>query len=233
MAGRIAYYGNIVKNGLVFDLDVAKRDSYPGSGTVWRDVSGFQNNGTLTNGPTFDSNNGGSIVFDGTNDYVDLPYNSNYNFTTISSLTWIKTPIQYTGGYRNVISKQSQDVFDRDFNFYIASPLSNGVISQLHFSTARLTTYNGFINTSLSLNSWYQVGFSVGNGFLNYILNGQIIQSTVTTGNFNASSSYNINIGRADNFFLGNMSNVLLYNRILSSTEVLQNYNATKGRYGL
>ena len=71
MAGRIAYYGNIVKDGLVLDLDAAKKDSYPGTGTAWNDISGNRNNGTLTNGPTFNSSNGGSIVFDGTNDYIN------------------------------------------------------------------------------------------------------------------------------------------------------------------
>ena len=70
MAGRVAYYGNIVKNGLILDMDAAKRDSYPGTGTAWNDISGFQYNGTLTNGPTFNSSNGGSIVFDGVDDRV-------------------------------------------------------------------------------------------------------------------------------------------------------------------
>ena len=62
MAGRIAYYGGIVTNGLVLDLDAAKKDSYPGTGTSWRNIAGNSNNGTLTNGPTFNSNNGGSIA---------------------------------------------------------------------------------------------------------------------------------------------------------------------------
>jgi hypothetical protein len=237
MAGRIAYYGNIVRDGLILDLDAAKRDSYPGTGTVWRDIAGGVITGSLINGPTFDPNNGGSIVFDGTNDYVNLPYNPNYNFTTISSLTWVKTPIQYTGSaFKAIISKQSDIIFDREFNFYTYSSLNNGVINQLHFSTGKLTSYTGFINVpggSLSLNTWHQIGFTVGNGFLNYVLNGQIIQSTSTTGTFNATGSYDIKVGRADNNWLGNISNVLLYNRILSSTEVLQNYNATKGRFGL
>ena len=64
--------GKIVTNGLVLSLDAADRNSYPGTGTTWRDMSGNGNNGTLTDGPTFNSNNGGSIVFDGTNDYVAL-----------------------------------------------------------------------------------------------------------------------------------------------------------------
>lgn len=63
---------NIVRNGLVLCLDAASLRSYPGSGTTWNDLSGNNNNGTLTNGPTFNSENGGSIVFDGTNDYAPI-----------------------------------------------------------------------------------------------------------------------------------------------------------------
>jgi hypothetical protein len=70
MAGRVAYYGGIVKDGLVLDLDAAKKASYPGSGTRWNDIAGGIITGSLVNGPTFDSSNGGSILFDGTNDYV-------------------------------------------------------------------------------------------------------------------------------------------------------------------
>jgi hypothetical protein len=61
MAGRIGYYGGVVKDGLVLDLDAAKLDSYPRTGTSWKDISGNQNNGTLINGPTFDSGNGGVL----------------------------------------------------------------------------------------------------------------------------------------------------------------------------
>ena len=60
----------IVRSGLVLHLDAARPASYPGSGTTWTDLSGQGNNGTLTNGPTYSSANGGSIVLDGTNDDV-------------------------------------------------------------------------------------------------------------------------------------------------------------------
>ena len=88
MAGRIAYYGGIVKDGLILDLDAAKRDSYPSSGTVWNDISGFQNNGTLINGPTFNSSNGGSIVFDGVDDYVQCA--GSFPLTSATIITWIR-----------------------------------------------------------------------------------------------------------------------------------------------
>ena len=66
------YSPNIITDGLVLYLDAANTKSYPGSGTTWRDLSKSQLNGTLTNGPTFNSSNGGSIVFDGVDDYVNL-----------------------------------------------------------------------------------------------------------------------------------------------------------------
>ena len=68
----LSHSPRIVTDGLVFCVDAANKRSYPGVGTTWTDLTANKNNGTLTNGPTFDSANGGSIVFDGTNDYVDL-----------------------------------------------------------------------------------------------------------------------------------------------------------------
>jgi len=68
----IARGPKIVTSGLVLALDAADKLSYRGSGTTWRDLSGNNNTGTLTNGPTFNAGNLGSIVFDGTNDYVNI-----------------------------------------------------------------------------------------------------------------------------------------------------------------
>ena len=61
----------IITSGLISALDAADRNSYPGSGTTWTDISGNNNNGTLTNGPTFSSTNGGAIVLDGADDYIN------------------------------------------------------------------------------------------------------------------------------------------------------------------
>jgi len=71
---------DIVRDGLVLWLDANDKTSYPGTGTVWRDLSLSGNIGTLTNGPTFDSANGGSIVFDGSNDYVRIPNSPELQF---------------------------------------------------------------------------------------------------------------------------------------------------------
>jgi hypothetical protein len=80
----------IVTDGLVLCLDAANRQSYPGSGTVWTDLAG-SNNGTLTNGPTFSSANGGSLVFDGSNDYINLQNPSALNLTELTVSAWVRT----------------------------------------------------------------------------------------------------------------------------------------------
>jgi hypothetical protein len=103
MAGRIAYYGVIVSNCLVLSLDAAKRDSYPGTGTTWNDISGNRNNGTLTNGPTFNSGNGGSIVFDGTNDYVQTNYDA--ALTDFTACVWFKVPDSTNVGSARILDK--------------------------------------------------------------------------------------------------------------------------------
>ena len=84
----IKYNPRVVTDGLVFCVDAASKRSYLGTGTTWTDLAG-SNNGTLTNGPTFSSDNGGSIVFDGSDDYVLL--GNDINLGTSASITvWIK-----------------------------------------------------------------------------------------------------------------------------------------------
>ena len=75
-------YYNIITRGLVLHLDASSPSSYPGSGTSWSDISNNGHVGTLTNGPTFSTDGGGSIVFDGSNDYVTIPHSSNWSFGT-------------------------------------------------------------------------------------------------------------------------------------------------------
>jgi hypothetical protein len=96
--------GKIVTSGLVLALDAADKNSYPGSGTTWTDLSGNGNNGTLVNGPTFSSANGGSIVFDGVDDYVTCGTNSS---TLVSSMTISSTFlfISYTNATHLIVGR--------------------------------------------------------------------------------------------------------------------------------
>jgi hypothetical protein len=240
MAGRISYYGGIVTNGLVLALDAAKKDSYPGSGTIWRDISGNGNNGTLVNGPTFNSENGGNIVFDGINDYVDIPSTS-LNFVnqpiTLSSFVRVNT-LGSEGGTNIFFSKDRSGNVNRFTQFHIDSSdkfrllLQNGTNSVSFVGNGPNLTKN--IHQVSVVITVQNVIF-----YLNGVQYGDIISnSNGVLPNYPSNSvSWRINRLNADSFgdFFGNTTIYLsqIYNRALSATEVLQNYNATKGRYGL
>lgn len=208
MAGRVAYTGGIVRNGLVLDLDAAKRDSYPKTGNVWTDISGNGNTGTLTNSPTYNSGNGGNIQFDGTNQYVLM--NNKPTPTQFSILAWINIG-SINSGYRTIYA-------DNVKGFW----LNNRIISYY-------PVFNGI--STLNTNQWYYITVTYnGTSVISYI-NGVLDKSAnATTG---LPSTVSTGIGGHDNieFFNGNISNIQIYNRALSSTEVQQNYNALKGRY--
>jgi hypothetical protein len=228
MAGRIAYYGGIVTNGLVLDLDAAKKDSYPGAGTAWNDISGNRNNGTLTNGPTFNSSNGGSIVFDGTNDYVS-------SFTSSISPVGTKTILCFI--YLTTTSRAgicgTRSLSGGGFGF-TTNRTSAGNLTYYH-------TGGSLIETAASLNNnvWAQVGivYNATAATATLYKNGNQIGSTSTGFSAEGATSYNGVIGDEDQSvgtpFKGNIPSVQIYNRALSATEILQNYNALKGRYGL
>ena len=216
---------NIVTNGLVVYLDAGFTPSYPKGFNTWYDTSQNLNNGVLTNGPTYNSADGGSLVFDGIDDKVVLPHILNYNLTTLTVLVWIKPTSPYTGSFRNIISKEGAD---RDWNFYLYSSASNGVVDYYHFSTTRASSYPAVVSIpggSLSLDVWHQCGFSISNGVFTYYLDGNVIG--VGGINFSpANSSYPISIGGADNYTKGNIMTSQVYNRGLTNQEVLQNYYA-------
>ena len=116
MAGRVAYTGGIVRNGLVLNLDAAKRDSYPKTGTVWSDISGNGNNGILngaTGGlPSYNSANGGYISFDGTDDYVDTKQIQFERTNPFSLCIWVyPTLVSNHQLINNENSKESLKIF--------------------------------------------------------------------------------------------------------------------------
>lgn len=251
MAGRIAYYGNIVKDGLIFNADAAKLDSYPGTGLIWRDISGFQNNSTLTNGPTFNPSNYGSIVFDGINDEAFLTggtFNYSPGITGELSLEiWVlptgpftsytaEPPTTNLGGFFG------QGYFGATTGWGLGMFTTSGV-NYFTFQVRNQSTVVGIPATgsaSFITSSWYHVvGSFTRNNFSRLYVNGQLAASASSTILNNITitpgGSNNASIGRGGSgFFSGCRIPVArLYNRPLSAAEVLQNYNATKGRYGL
>jgi hypothetical protein len=224
----------IVTNGLLLRLDAGNASSYPGTGTVWTDLSGNSNNGTLTNGPTYSSNDGGSIVFDGVNDYVVIPRPVQDDFTlscwfkTTQSLTTYTTgAFQWWQGAGLVDGEVSG--LTTDFGLSLnAAKVSFGVGGSSDISIQSPLTYNN--------NVWHHaVATRIrSSGALVIYVDGASVVSG--TGGTNSLTPPQLRIGSLQNnlnFFSGNISNVLVYNRALTAAEVLQNFNAIKSRYGL
>lgn len=230
MAGRIAYYGNIVTNGLVLDLDAAKRDSYPGSGTTWRDIVGGVITGSLTNGPTYSTSGAGSIVFDGVDDIVNFSSLRAYGGTDPHNYTaWVK----FNDG--------------SSYKWILNNGASSGGTSLIVYNSKLGFFYNGGVavvqaNTTLSTGTWYHLSVSyLGETTVKMYVNGTLdatkntLSPTAGAGTSTwTATNQNPRLGAWFNGsypFNGSIATTQIYNRALSDAEVLQNYNATKTRY--
>ena len=235
MAGRISYYGNIVKDGLILDLDAAKRDSYPGVWTAWNDISGNRNNGTLINGPTFDVGNGGSIVFDGVNDYTNITGGGGLSGAIAGTIDiWVKwnstsQPAGFGAAHGTVCARQSNGIFS---NNIICLNGANPVSSKV---TVRMTNAvsNTLISTSNAGLDWINLIITFSSANTNLYFNSSL-QNT-TTGVSLASGNVPLTLGgwidAGNGYSISSIACFKFYTRALSASEVLQNYNATKGRY--
>jgi hypothetical protein len=217
------YSPKIITDGLVLYLDAANTRSYPTTGTIWSDLSRNNNNGTLINGPTFNSANGGSIVFDGVNDFVITPSPYSLNGGTLN--VWVRRTGLGSNG--NTITGS----FGGSGNQ--RSPTIYGTTT-IQWEFGSLFGRNTGI--PFTINVWYNITLTYNNSFIVRVyVNGNLIASdtSLNPGGFWVNETF----GRYGNFgsifFQGNITQVSIYNRALSAQEVLQNYNATKSRFGL
>jgi len=225
------YGPKIVQNGLVVAIDAADRKSYSASGTVWRDLSGRNNNWTINGSPTFSQNNGGYFDLDNTNDYMNLAYNSSIpaGANTRSLMIWFYTVATSWGVdvnnlfYQGDASSTTRSSFAIDMDNYpniqvwttgddiiLATPFSQTGWANI------CVTYNGATTILVYCN-----GILYGTKTLAAVLNTGVGQ--LFLGSAGVYGAY----------FNGRLSNLLMYNRALSASEVLQNFNATRGRFGI
>jgi hypothetical protein len=225
----------VVTNGLVLALDAGDRNSYMSGSTTWIDLAGT-NNGTLTNGPTFSTGSGGSIVFDGINDSVVLlrPVQDDFSLSC-----WFKTNQVASGpgfpqwyGGMGLVDCEVVNIVD-DFGTSMGA-------GKVLFGVGRNTPSSDLtITSSLTYNDniWHNmVATRVrSTGTITLYIDAQQV-ATGTGGTQSLTSATNMRIGAIqvnNNFFSGNIASTQIYNRALTASEVLQNYNATKGRFGL
>lgn len=223
---------SIVTSGLQLSWDAADKNSYPGSGTTWTDLTGNSNNGTLTNSPTFNSANGGSIFTGGTNQWVS----SNYSGSAADSYTfsaWFNndnySEIKYILG-------RGRDGAGSGWSLLLdvttAGNANAGAVPTVP-STVGLGTTGTII---LALNTWYYItGVWTAGSSIKCYVNG-VLDGTVSTSGTSLRTSTNgwwIGSVSTTNFTSGYNAIAQVYNRVLSVDEINQNYNAQKPRFGL
>jgi hypothetical protein len=227
-----AHSPKIVTDGLVLSLDAGNTKSYPGTGTIWFDKSGNGYNGTLTNGPTFNTGSLGSIVFDGVDDYVELL--PTYNTITTSGTVEIAIKFNGTNVYKHiwVFDKSdapeirlSTDQGTGNFGFQV---YDNGSYRFIQYPITP-TMYN---------NTWIYVQAVWGNNDYRIYLNGLLVSNQTSGGIITntgpATTSRLGNYTRAGSSqFNGSIGTFKIYNRALTSQEVSQNFNALRGRFGI
>jgi hypothetical protein len=227
----LSHNPRIVTDGLVLCLDAANPKSYSGSGTTWKDLSGNGNNGTLVNGVGYNSGNGGSLSFDGVNDYVDLS-SSTYNYTTQNSILIAFKPSNVLNRWGEVFQKGSR--FDFRMRFYNET-------GRFEFYYNLNSVSVGFVTPeSLINNQWYIAQMTIDcstNLIARFYLNGlkrneTSINSGLSLRNGNSELRIGNIIGEIEEYN-GIVSVVHMYEKFMNENEIQQNYNALKGRFNL
>jgi len=226
-----SYGKSIVTDGLVFYVDAANENSYPGTGTTWKNLIGG-NDGTFSATPTTDSANGGSIVFDGVDDYVSgtgLPIGGGSG-TSQSFSIWFKGDSFATSAFSNGL-----------FFWNIFEGVGVRSDGEIYIQTSGDNSSGDFSPTpTATINTWHNAAFNFNQGVSYEIwLDGVSFGSVVTSDTSSAPNSSQIwSIGsriwtssNLEGYFNGNIATVQAYNRALSSDEITQNYNALKNRF--
>jgi hypothetical protein len=238
-------YPAIVTNGLVLNLDAGFTPSYPTTNTTWYDVSSGGNNGTLTNGPTFNSANNGSIVFDGVDDYAVTTQDQTPNLNITSSITletWLKSTAVANSQHGDGVNSKGLSS-DGNTGVYETLIVSSGEINYPFFRLRIVSNTPTYFptNISLSLNQIYHFVSTYDGSTMRIFINGvEAGTGLSTSGNIETNTQplcigvrlVHRNFG-GDSFFSGNIFTNRIYNRALSQLEITQNYNAQKGRFGL
>jgi hypothetical protein len=205
----------IIQNGLILDVDAAVPRSYSGTGLTANGLIGGIG-GTLVNGVGFGTTNNGYFIFDGTNDYINVGNDANIQISSGTISAWTKTSAP-GGSFRGIVAKQFAYGM-----FYVEAVLAA-------YDWQAAATRSSGINIADGI--WKNVVLTFSGGTGNLYLNG----SSVSNFTYNISNNlYNLFIGaeaNAGQYAACNIAQVLVYNRVLTAQEVLQNYNTTKGRF--
>lgn len=224
----------IVTNGLVLYLDAGNSKSYPGSGTAWNDLSGNGNNGTLVNQPTYSSDNKGSVVFDGVNDHCITGSSTSLSMNngSVTIDVWIK-----------ITNFDTQERMICEYGVWNAAAVYQlttfGNTLRFNFVTAFIENKEtDYVYSPLTTNTWTHLAamHNTTTNEDNIYINGVLVATTTSVTQEIGSGTqvlYIASRGGALLYLPCSIGQFKIYNIALTAAQVLQNYNATKGRYNL
>ena len=231
---------NTITDGLIFYVDPTNTNTYSGVGTTaYNLIPGGINNFSLVNGLSYDLDRSGSFYFDGSNDYVGLGSTTIFNSTAFTVSFWIK-PTTFSGTYcSGAVSNGQYTIFGTSSSYQGYSSTFSGAI-QFGGSNNAIATVN---QSNFSINKWYHyvavydsAGIGNSNKFKIYIdgtIKSLTFDATMPSAPYAAGQEARIGWGPggAYPYYNGNIGLVQIHSKALSSTEILQNYNATKARF--
>lgn len=233
----LGHGAGIVRNGLVLHLDSASVKSYPGSGTSWFNLKNTSSNGTLINSPTYSN---GAITFNGTNQYVtfnSIPEIQFLGTSTYSLNAWFYlSSIPTVNTYRGIINRESTFNSVRDgYNLWLNQESSGSLrIGTERFGTGTQTGSVMNYDSSTLLNKWTNVCVTYnGSLIVLYVNSTQVSSNSSTSSIANTSKNLEIATRNGGAYFPGSIPSISIYNTVLTDTQVKQNFEALRGRYGI
>ncbi len=224
---------NVITNGLVLNLDASIPASYSGTGSTWFDLSGLNNDATLVNSPTYSSSFGGYITTNGTSSFATIANNSTLDDNTVTVSLWLQyTSVTADGGsgYGSIISLGSSSGTYNGWNLYI---YLNTLYAQIKTNPSPSET--NITGTTLSTGTWYNITLVAVSGGTSYLYLNNILLNSAATIGFTVTNAQPLRIARAVDafwsYFGGNLGQITIYNRALTTLELTDNYNNTKTRF--
>jgi len=227
----------IVTSGLTFYVTANDTTSYPGSGTVWYDLSGNGYNGTLTNGPTFTTTGSTSwFQYDGTNDFTQWPTGANGSETGSFTMSiWVKGITSNSAQVGLLMRGQSSSDWSlRLENEGTGNNVDMGAAAALTSGGSLAGIYAYDNARTFGATTWYYLtGVWTSGVSVKFYYNGTLDNTTTTTRSFLRNNSTGWNQGRyGTSYYSFGCAEVMVYSRVLSDSEILSNFNNTKSKYG-
>lgn len=235
----MAIFGGPVfpKNGLVLALDAGDVSSYPGSGTSWNDLSGRGNTGTFVNGPTFSTDKGGVISFAGTTQHITAPDSNDWSSSEFTMDVWFSRGAVWPSTWWSdaLLSHDDGPGASSSKWIYSYDSTKSKPIFHINYAPNISVVIEPGSTVSLSLSQWYNFCITKSGTTFTFYSNGSSLGSATNSSLIpNASAPLRIGTGETGgNYFNGKIAAVKMYSRALASSEISQNFNALRVRFGV